>query len=316
MKIHHHLQTIPPDRVRPGGPSLFWAQDPDPELRASIRDLGQLAPVIVASGPKGPELLAGHKRLRALTALARPVLAISAEADDLERGLIYLADNQGRALDHGMRLAALRYFAPLVPAEDLARDIGPKLGLGTRSGDLARLLAWLSLPKAFDPHLAEGRLPLAAGPILAGLGPGDLTALEPFFRALRWSRGAALNFLTWLFEAARAQGRAVAELDGYQGLLEVLGRGLSPNDALAALQALARQMRFPVLSGLEARSRELCAGLCAAGPWRAAQTQNFETGAVDLWVRVADRKGLERAVDALSALAGSEAWDGLWSIGD
>ncbi len=312
MKISTRIELFDAGDLDLSGPWLFWAQEPDPRLVASLTGLGQTTPVIVERGTRTRKLIAGHARALALRDLSRPVLAVSAEANSTEKGLLYLASNTGRTLTSGMRLQALRYFKGLLPEEDLGAVVGPYLGLGPPGREWDLLCLWLGLPQAFDTYLIQGNLPLAAALVLARLGPLELKAVAPFFSDLRWSKGNAVNFLTWLWEAGQARGLGLDQLLEPEGFTEILERNLSPKDAMARLSAKARALRYPTVSRLEEDFASASGGLCAGTAWEVSPGMNFEAGAVTLSARIRDRDQLIKAVRDLEDMAGSGVWETLW----
>lgn len=316
MKLSDDLQGLSPESISMSSPSLFWAAEPDGELVRSIKAHGQLQPVLV--GQEGrPVLLSGFRRVKALAALGRPVLVRSVEGrlSDFEKGLLYLADNQTRLIDEGMRIDALRYFSKAAGGDLPVEEVAPMLGLKPKSGEMRQCMNWLELPPSYDAHLKAGRIPLAAVRVLSRFDAAALEAVEPFFGGLKWSRSNALNFLTMVYETARARSIRVGDLLEGEGFFSVLGHDLSPKDKIAALIALAHELRMPNLSELEKDFGKSGERLVAGTPWKASQTVNFESGAVDLTVRIGNRDQLEKAVQALRDISASELWERLWSVG-
>jgi len=306
------LELLEPEDIDLAGSWLFWAREPDQRLIASLSGLGQTTPVIVERGTRPLSLIAGHARVRALKDLSRPVLAVSADANPTEKGLLYLASNTGRPLTSGMRLQALRYFERLLPEEDLGSVVGPYLGLSPHEREWELLCKWLRLPRALDAYLIQGNLPLETALILARLGPLELEALSPFFSDLRWSKSNAVNLFTWLWEAGQARSCGLDQLLEPEGFTEILNQNLSPKDAMARLSAKARGLRYPTLSRLEEDFAEASRGLSAGTAWEVAPSKNFEARAVTLSARIKDRDQLIKAVQDLENMAKSGVWETLW----
>ncbi|WP_419787560.1 ParB N-terminal domain-containing protein [Pseudodesulfovibrio sp.] len=316
MSNFSELRPLSADSIRTGGPHLFWTADPTQSLIDSLRSAGQTAPVLVRETENGPELVAGHARLTALRALGLPVLALVVEApSNLDAGRLYLADNAARPLTDAMRLAALSFFADRMDRSSVTSDILPLLNVRSGSKDAKLLTAWLDLPEPWLTHLAEGRVPLAAGEILGRMTPGDRDAAAPVFATLGWSRSNAVNMLTWLFEAGKMTGKSLTDLLAESGMADIHTQGLSPKDAMAKLVALARQVRYPALSALqnefETTARELASGTA----WRVLQPNNFETGGAELTIQVKTPAQLEKAVKDLNAMAAKPGWETLWDQG-
>ncbi|MDY7002065.1 MAG: hypothetical protein SVS15_09840, partial [Thermodesulfobacteriota bacterium] len=190
--------------------------------------------------------------------------------------------------------------------------VGPYLGLSPfeREWDLLRL--WLRLPQDFDAYLTQGNLPLETALILARLEPSELKALGPFFFDLRWSRGNAVNFLTWLWEAGQARACGLDQLLESEGFSEILKQNLSPKDAVARLSAKARALRYPTVVRLEQDFAAASGELSAGTAWEVAPSRNFEAGSVTLSARIRDRDQLIKAVRDLENMAGSGLWETLW----
>lgn len=314
MHLSNEIVTAPADSVRHGGSHLFWAGEPQPWLARSIGQLGQTQPVLVHETQDGLILIAGHARLTVLRALGLPVLArLVVDPDPVDLGILYLTDNALRPLDDAMRLAALRYFAPLLDQATLAADILPRLGVNPESKDARLLLAWLDLPAVWQAHLAAGRAPLAAAAALARMTEADRDAVSPLFAAHSWSRSNAVNLLTWLFETSKMTGKPVAQVMLDATMADPAIRNLSPKDAMARLVALAKASRYPSLSALEARFETAAREMTAGTGWRIAQPDNFETNGVELSIRIKDPDQLAMAVRDLKAMADRPEWPRLWN---
>ena len=316
MPFSNEIRTVPANTVHASGDHLFWAAAPDNGLAESIREFGQIAPILARDADRGMELVAGHSRLQVLRqqgglALARMVEAPTA----LDLGLLYLADNAQRTLTDGMRLAALRYFRPLMDGKNMVSDILPRLGIKPKSKDARLLLAWLDLPADWQDRLDRGCVPLAGGEILARMDPADRENVAPLFDNLTWSRSNGVNVLTWLYEAGKMAGTPLAEVLDRAKLPEILDQGLSPKDAIARLTTAARLVRYPHLSALrddfDRAAREITAGT----GWRLTQPNNFETGGAELSIQVRTPEQLARAADDLKTMAGLSPWNTLWNLG-
>jgi hypothetical protein len=313
-------------------PHLFWAAPPDDILAASLASLGQLTPALVLETDGRPILAAGSRRAGALRLVrGRTLCALALPATDpdgpphplapnggplprpLRLGLYYLASNLGRTVSDAMALAAGRYFTAHVPTEAFLALAGPYLfGPGDRRG---RLVArFLALPPALDALLASGHIPLAAGDALAGLAAADLDALAPLLGAVRWSGGslkAALGFVT---EAARLAGETPAALLARSGLLDLPGRGLSPNDLTAGIMAGLRRLRYPAITTLEARFAALSRELAGGSRLKIRPSQGFEADAATFEVTVKSPGELAKAASDLTAMAASPALPRLLAV--
>jgi hypothetical protein len=298
------------------GTNLFWAEPPSQALRASIESMGQLEPVLARFAHGRWHVLSGYRRVHALGKAGADILVIevSGPPDPLADGLLYLHANSHRVLDDGMRLRALRYFRAWLEPEELARRIAPLLGLEPRSGAWRRLAAWLDLSPDWDALLCAGRLPLAAGPILAGLDQDGLAALAPFFQELKWSHSRALQWLTFLVETGKRENAGIRELLHRAGTAATLAEGFSPQDTLQRLLAQARTLRYPNLTDLEKKFHSLRMELVGSSRWELIPSEGFETDAVELRLRARNASDIRAASQALERLATSQRLPELFSI--
>ncbi|HML53276.1 MAG TPA: chromosome partitioning protein ParB [Solidesulfovibrio magneticus] len=313
-------------------PHLFWGAAPDAALTDSLAALGQVTPALVLETDGRPILAAGSRRAAALRELKGRTLCALAlpEADPdasdhplapdggplslpLRLGLIYLASNLGRAVTDAMAAAAGRYFVPLVGVDGFLALAGPQLfAPDDRRG---RLVArWLTLPPALDALLASGHVPLGAGERLAALAPEDLNAFMPLLAAVRWSRGSLSAALAFLTEAARLAGETPAATLSRSGLLDLPGRGLSPNDLTAGLLAGLRRLRYPAVTTLEARFTALSRELSRGSRVKIRPSQGFESDSATFEVTVKSRQELSKAAADLAAMAAAPALPRLLAV--
>ncbi|MCJ2163139.1 MULTISPECIES: hypothetical protein [unclassified Pseudodesulfovibrio] len=316
MLLTSEIFTASAPAIHADGAHLFWTADNHESLTVSITEFGQSAPVLVRDIGTGLELIAGASRLSILAALGRPVLArMVQDANDIDLGLLYLADNVQRPLHDAMRLQALKYFAPRMNEAALAKDILPRLGIKPQSKDGRLFLAWLNLPEAWQGLLERGNVPLAAATVLSRMSEADQEDAAPLFTGFSWSRSNAVNVLTWLFEAAKMTGTSVAEVMKQAGAAAIFAQGLSPKDAIARLSTAIRQVRYPELTRLQDRFSAASGEITASTRWRVTQPDNFETDGAELTIRIKDAAQLEKAVEDLKTMSASPAWTKIWNLG-
>ncbi|MHC1791049.1 chromosome partitioning protein ParB [Solidesulfovibrio sp.] len=306
-------------------PHLFWAAPPDAALVDSLASLGQTTPALVVETGGRPILAAGSRRaaaLRAIRGSALCAVAVSLDGpagDDghgpasvpdpavtpaVRLGLYYLASNLGRAVTDAMAVAAGRYFTAHAGVDDFVRLAGPYLF--APDDRRARFVTrWLALPPSLDALLASGHVPLGTGELLAGLDGTTLEALTPLLGAVRWSRGSLAGAVTWITEATRLAGCPAATLLARCGVLDLPGRGLSPNDLTAGVLAGLRRLRYPALTTLEARFAALSRELARGSRVKVKASQGFESDAVTLEVTVKSPADLAKAATDMAAMASS-----------
>lgn len=316
MQLSSEIITASAESVHAGGNHLFWPDNSEESLEKSIKEFGQTTPVLAMETNNGLELIAGQARLRILRELKRPVMTrLVAEADDREKGLLFLTDNAARPMDDGMRLAALRYFRPLMDIKTLTSDILPRLGIKPKSKDAKLLIAWLDLPEVWQNLLTKGNVPLAAGTPLSRMNETDRSAVEPLFTSFSWSRSNAVNMLTWLFETSKMTSTSIGEAMKSAGLDDILNQSLTPKDGIAKLTAAMKTARYPAISQLQADFASAARELTAGSRWRMSQPNNFETGGAELTVQIKDVDQLKRAIKELEAMSEMSPWDTLWNLG-
>lgn len=316
MRLTNEIITTSAARMTTDGDHLFWAAKPEQQLLQSISEFGQTTPVLAQKTVDGMELITGYGRLAVLRELDQPVTVhLVEEADAIQKGLLYIADNAMRPLDDGMRLSALRYFARHMDDHQIRTEILPRLEIKPKSKDAKLLMTWLELPEDWQNHLAHGNAPLAAGPALARMDEKDRNAVEPLFADISWSRSNGVNLLTWLFETGKMTGATIAEVMKDAGMDDIWKQGLSPKDTIARLTAAARVARYPELTRLQDAFAKYARELTAGSRWRLVQPNNFETGGAELSIQVKNAEQLAQAVKDLESMASLSPWQKIWQLG-
>lgn len=308
------LLRCPASDLDVGGPWLFWSAPPTPALRRSLENRGQLIPVLVDASGARPVLVAGAARVRVLAELGREALCLDLGAmDGQARGLAYVQSNAGREVSDGQVVLAMRYFQTLPDCDQAA--VLESLGLEPRSKRLRLVRSFLSLPGRWDEFLCAGAVPLACADLLEAFAPGDLEALEELFTTLSWSRGSAVNVLTWIREiCARDQAAAGDVLDG-AGVKDILAGGLSPKDAMNRITQEVRLLRYPALSGMERDFLTAARAVSAGTRWRVTQPDLFESDAVEVCARLTSPDAVRAASAELARIAAREDLDDLFVVG-
>ena len=297
-----------------GGSWLFWSAPPSSALRRSLESQGQLMPALVDASGARPVLIAGAARVAALAELGRDVLCLDLGATDgLGRGLAYVQSNSGRDISDGQVVLAMRYFQALPDCDQ--GSVLDALGLEPRSKRLRLIRSFLSLPARWDALLCAGAIPLACADLLEAFAAADLEALEPLFAVLSWSRGNAVNVLTWIREICARDGVPAAKVLEGAGVRDILAGGLSPKDAMSRITQEMRLMRYPALSGMERDFLEAARAVSAGTSWRVAQPDLFESDAVELSVRLTSPEGLRAASAELVRIAAREDLGDLFVAG-
>jgi ParB family chromosome partitioning protein len=267
--------------------------------------------VLVDASGSRPVLVAGSARVAALAELGREVLCLDLGVlDRLARGLVYVQSNLGPELTDGQIVAAMRYFAT-VPQADLGLML-ETLGLEPRSKKLRLIRSWLALPGYWDRFLANGNVPLACADLLEGFHPDDLVAVEPLFAGLSWSRGNAVNVLTWLKEICARDSVHAGEVLDACAATAILTTGLSPKDAMARIIQEVRRRRYTQLSAMERGFFDAARQIAAGTRWRLVQPDCFESDAVEIGARLGSVSELRAASAELARIADREDLDALF----
>jgi ParB family chromosome partitioning protein len=297
-----------------GGPWLFWSAPPSLSLRRSLESLGQLVPVLVDGSGARPVLVAGSARVTVLAELGREVLCLDLGATNgLIRGIAYAQSNAGRETSDGQVVLAMRYFQTLPDADQ--ESVFNALGLEPRSKRLRLVRSWLSLPAHWDAFLCAGAVPLACADLLEAFSSEDRDSLEALFVSLSWSRGNAVNVLTWIREICLRDGVSVAGVLEGAGVKDILAGGLSPKDAMSRITQEVRLLRYPALSGMERDFQEAARAISGGTRWKVTQPDLFESDAVELSVRLTSPAELGAASQELARIAAREDLDTLFCAG-
>ena len=225
---------------------------------------------------------------------------------------MYARSNLGRELTDGQVVAAMRYFSSLAEADhEPALEV---LGLEPRSKRMRLIRSWMSLPRHWDVFLTAGSVPLACADLLEGFSPAGLQALEALFAGLSWSRGNAVNVLTWLKEACARDGVGVGEFLDACGVDEILAAGLSPKDAMGRITQEVRLRRFPRLSDMEREFSEAARRVGAGTRWRITQPDLFESNVVEFSARPTSPAQLRELSAELARIAVRDDLDALFPL--
>ncbi len=306
------ITSLDPQVVDASGSWLFWARDPDEQFRQSLRELGQLEPVLVAHDPGGLSLVAGYKRLKACHEQGAAVQAVQIEADTVTRGWIYFQSNRQSRLDSKDLVLAGRFFSQHLGQEELLnilRRMVPS-GADARLPDL--ICRWLYLPADWDNLLQAGHIPLQATHWLSRLEEEELQALHPFFRELRWSESNARKFLARLTETSLRERTSLSSLIQDSKLESILQQDLSPKDRVQRLMHEARRLRYPELTKLEDEFSDLVRQISQDSKWKITADPSFETDRLGLSLAVSSPRELEEAVKELQRMTERNELSRIW----
>lgn len=308
MLLQSKIFILPSADIDESGPCVLWPRPPEPALIRSIRETGQLEPLLVRQAQGRTELVSGYSRLLALRELGREAVCLEMEGNAVDGAIFYLRANCGRACDDSMRLRALRFFDNQICSRNFSREqmeteIVPLLGIDVRAKSWNWWQDWLRLSPQSDELLHKGHLPLAVAPVLAAFDPEELIFLLPWLRAVYWSRSNACHLLTWLYEATRLHGKSLIELLGASDFFLLLEKNLSPKDMAAALLLEAKKLRYPNLLVMQSGLQKKLAPLVKGSMWQVEHEDHFETSSLSVRCKIKNGQEARRACQELERIA-------------
>lgn len=292
------------------GPWLVWSEEPSPALAASVARVGMLSPVLVDASQGTVLLVDGYGRLRAAQNPCQVLCLDVGPLSPQQRLAYHLTANFHKSRTEARLVAAARAASTLQMAWDDLLDL---LALHPHSKTARLLAAWISLPRTWDQWIFQGHACLAVAPILATFSPEDLKGLEPVVAAYAWSQGSLSQLIVWLQETTRRTGQALRDLILHLGLKEAAH--LSPKDAMAKILQTARRLRYPTLCQLEETWLATAKSIGLPRSWRMKRTDQFETGNVELRLRITRPEDVAAAAKALEHCAQHPGWEALLEIG-
>ncbi len=303
--------TVHAESISLDDPCLFWAHSPDNHFISSMEKYGQIEPVLVMAVADQKILVAGYKRVKALKALKRKIMALVLPvADPYLKGQIYLLSNTGQNLDMKKTVLALRYFSSI---GRISEEILTNLHLVPGSKLEQLWQSWISIPCSWDTLLAKGNISLECARIMQNLKAEDLEAVYPFFDQLSWSRSSSLNFLTWLGETARMKKAGICRLIHELELAPILQSRLSPGDKIKKIMLVVFQARYPVLSSLKGSLTRKLRQIGAKSGWKVEHLDDYESRELVFSTRVKNIQDLQKALRGLEQISSSKALEN-WPV--
>src|SRR5690349_22044647 len=171
------LQRIPVSRIRPNPfqPRREFEPTALGELEASIRASGLLQPITVRRNGDGHELVAGERRLRAITNLQwKDVPAVVRDFDDQTLLVLALVENLQRSDLNAIEEA--RGYQRLLGEFSLThQEVADAVGKDRST--VTNLLRVLTLPEAVQQLVESGKLSAGHARALVGAGEADAIRL-------------------------------------------------------------------------------------------------------------------------------------------
>ena len=181
-KSGERVERIPVSRivVNPHQPRERFERQGMEDLVSSIKEHGILQPLVLTETPRGYELIAGERRLRAAKlANLKDVPAIIRSATNQQKLELALVENVQRQDLNALERA--KAYQRLVDEFSLTQDeVAKKVGQ-SRSA-VANILRLLHLPSEMQVAIAEGKLSEGHAKVLLGIA--DVRARQQLFKKI------------------------------------------------------------------------------------------------------------------------------------
>ncbi len=260
-----------------------------PKLESSLREVGQVNPVVLASSDEDRfVVVCGFRRLRALRRLGMPAATARVLPKPASRPLeafrLALWDNlahrQLQPLEIARVLFALRHTCGL-SRESLIDDYLPSLGLTPRRDLLETYLGLNTLDSELRTQLSAGRLSLAAAGRLATKPPMQQASFATFLSRVRLTASMQRQFLDMVEEIGARDNRAVEAVLSNPELQDVLAdTGLSGFQKGERVYEILYRERYPRIAAAEVRFTAERRKMGLPGNVRLTHDRFFETSSI------------------------------------
>ncbi|NWG14717.1 MAG: ParB/RepB/Spo0J family partition protein [Acidobacteria bacterium] len=295
-----------------------------PQLERSLREIGQLNPVVLCDlGSSGLAIACGFRRHRALQRMGassvKARMIPRTEGWPLEAFRLALWDNlahrQLQPLEIARVLFTLRHTCRL-PRILLVRDYLPALGIAPREDVLENLLGLNTLDPGLRTQLSEGRLSFTSACRLAAGPPSRQAAFAAFLSAVRLTASMQRQFLALVEEIAARDGRAEEEVLSHKDLQDTLAdAGLSAFQKGERACEILYRRRYPRIAAAEARFASERGKLSLPGDIRLAHDRFFEKSSIRVEFEADSPERFRALASALEKASGSPALYSLFEPG-
>lgn len=319
------VEDVRLDGVNYGEETCRISEELDPpQLENSLREVGQLNPVVLIRRDSGGMMVVcGFRRLRALlrmgcaTALARVLPAGSLPLLEAVRLALWdnLSHRQLNPLETARALFTLRHTCGL-PEDAILGSYMPALGLPPYPQILRSYLGLHSLNPQLRSQFGEGRLTLATVEHLSSRPAAYQEVFASAAAGIRLTASLQRQVLQLVDELAKRAGCPEEEVLRQPEVLTILASaGLAPHERGQKMHDFLYRQRFPRISAAEDRFAAARAGILLPGDIHLHHDRYFETPAI----RVAFQADSAARFRALAAVLGSAAHspeiDTLFQIG-
>lgn len=314
---------ISPDAIRLESRTFRVSEDLDSlPLLHSLREVGQLNPVLLLESPSGPEIVCGFRRVHAMKELGKTeVLARILRRQDCAEAqafLIALWDNlshrQFSPLERAGALFKLKHMCGL-PDERLIKTFLPALGLAPNKNVLKSHLLLNELCPGLRRCLAEGKLTQSSSEFLAAM-PVQLQAdVAAVMDAIRWSASLQKKGLQLLEElCSLPDGESPSPLKSPQVAAVLEDAGLSPFQKGEKVYEILYRFRSPRLSRAQGRFLANRKKLALPGSIQIKPHPFFEEQGLSVEFRASSVEHFRQLASALNVAAQSPDTERLFDL--
>ncbi len=294
-----------------------------PQLEASLREIGQLSPVLLfelSAAP--PAVVCGFRRIHALRKIGRRAVfarCFSPSGNsplDAFRTALWdnLSHRQLNALEKARVLNNLKYLCG-VDHDSLVADYLPLLDLAPHKNVLRNYLHLHTMLPGLRSLLLEGKLTLASVERLSCRSQQDQITIAGMFGKARWSASLQRQLLDLVEELATVNSC------GFEGIVREAEISGALNDPLLSpfqrgervFEILYRR-RNPQLSRAREKFRDDRQKLGLPGEVRLTPEPFFETSRIRVEFDAQSAEGLRQIVSALQQAAQSPVLDHLFQV--
>ncbi len=292
-------------------------------LETSLRDIGQLCPVMLLDGLSGrPAVVCGFRRVHALRRIGRrSVLArflSASECNPLAAFRMALLDNLSfrllNALEKARAVYALKHFC-CVDNETLVESYLPLLELAPHRNVLRSYLQLHLVLPDLKSLLLEGKLTLASVERLGCRSQEDQKTIAEMSEKARWSASLQRQVLDLVEELSAAGSCGIREVVEGTEITAVLNDPLlSPFQRGERAYGILYRRRNPQLSRAREKFREERLKLDLPARVRLIPEPFFETSRLRVEFEALSAGDLREVVAALHGAAQASALDRLFQV--
>lgn len=229
-------------------------------LRTSIKEIGILHPPLLEQGIRY-RIISGYKRILVAEELGiREIKAHIYHQGEQQPHVLFLLnlyENLGtRPLNHVEKAIAIHKLTNLcqVATEEVLRNFLPLLGLGSNPKVLEMYLSLIKLEPQVQRLVADEVISVELAHRLAQLSPSERLRYCDLISQLRLGRNRQRQFLEWLDDLKRLQGKSIDSILRDPEIKEILDdEKTSPPEKTDRIQRVLRQRRYPRFTEVEER---------------------------------------------------------------